>query len=471
MKVQSLFCGLVALLTLVLPSPVRAGEFKAGASAVVITPPIGTPLAGSYAIRRSNGVFDDLYAKAIVVEQDRDKVALVALDLGYTIRPVVTAARQLIGEQCRIAADRVMIAATHTHSGPVQTRDNLMDKITGADEPIVREFTAKLPVLIARAVAEANAKLTPARASALMSHEDQISFNRRYWMKDGTLGWMTARSPNMLRPAGPIDSDVGVCCLESTAKGAAPLAVYFNFAMHPTVVGGPKFSADYCGRVARRLAEYKGADMVTLFANGCCGNVNQINPNWANQGGGLPEAERIGTVLAAGVLRDWPKLQPLKTFAPRSRSTLVTLPRRKITDDEVAEARRDVDLIGKKKQSIQSIPLMANAVCILDTYSHQDSPLAVEAQAIAFSDDLAVVALPGEIFVELGLALKKVSPFKYTFIAELANGSIGYIPNRSAYPEGNYEVVSARCAQGSGEMLVDAALEILRALKNQQTAK
>ena len=72
--------------------------------------------------------------------------------------------------------------------------------------------------------------------------------------------------------------------------------------------------------------------------------------------------------------------------------------------------------------------------------------------------------LPGEIFVELGLALKKASPFKHTFIAELANGSIGYIPNRSAYPEGNYEVVSARCAEGSGEMLVDAAVKMLKKL-------
>jgi hypothetical protein len=85
-------------------------------------------------------------------------------------------------------------------------------------------------------------------------------------------------------------------------------------------------------------------------------------------------------------------------------------------------------------------------------------------QVIAFSDDLAIVALPGEIFVELGLAIKKASPFKYTFIAELANGSIGYIPNRSAYPEGNYEVVSARCATGSGEMLVDAAVKMLKEL-------
>lgn len=88
-----------------------------------------------------------------------------------------------------------------------------------------------------------------------------------------------------------------------------------------------------------------------------------------------------------------------------------------------------------------------------------------EVQVIAFSSELAIVSLPGDIFVELGLALKKASPFPHTFIAELANGSIGYIPNRSAYAEGNYEVVSARCAEGSGEMVVEGAVKLLKELR------
>lgn len=77
------------------------------------------------------------------------------------------------------------------------------------------------------------------------------------------------------------------------------------------------------------------------------------------------------------------------------------------------------------------------------------------------------MSLPGEIFVEIGLAIKKASPFYYTFIAELANGSIGYIPNREAYAQGNYEVVSARCAEGSGELLLQSAIHSLRELHAQ----
>ena len=83
----------------------------------------------------------------------------------------------------------------------------------------------------------------------------------------------------------------------------------------------------------------------------------------------------------------------------------------------------------------------------------------------ALGNDVAFVSLPGEIFVELGLEIKKRSPFAHTHLIELANGAIGYIPNRPAYAEGAYEVVSARCAAGGGELLVETAVGLLRELK------
>jgi hypothetical protein len=89
---------------------------------------------------------------------------------------------------------------------------------------------------------------------------------------------------------------------------------------------------------------------------------------------------------------------------------------------------------------------------------------------IALGDEVVWVSLPGEIFVELGLAIKKASPFRYTFIAELANGSVGYIPNREAYAQGAYEVVSSRCAEGSGELLVQSAIHLLKELHRQSRA-
>jgi neutral ceramidase len=156
-----------------------------------------------------------------------------------------------------------------------------------------------------------------------------------------------------------------------------------------------------------------------------------------------------------------PDLQPLKTFAPRVRSKMVTLRRRTYSAEEISDARRTALHISDRQIDTST---KAKAVCILDTVAKQNEPLEVEVQAITISEQLAIVALPGEIFAELGLSLKIASPFKRTFIAELANGSIGYIPNRSAYSEGLYEVFSARCTEGSGELLVGEALKLLNAL-------
>jgi len=99
---------------------------------------------------------------------------------------------------------------------------------------------------------------------------------------------------------------------------------------------------------------------------------------------------------------------------------------------------------------------------ILDIHARDGKPIEAEVQVIALGSNLAWVSLPGEVFVQLGLDLKLDSPFEQTIVAELSNGSVGYIPNRRAYPQGNYEVVSARCAEGSGEMLVLAAVEMLK---------
>ncbi len=101
---------------------------------------------------------------------------------------------------------------------------------------------------------------------------------------------------------------------------------------------------------------------------------------------------------------------------------------------------------------------------VLDVADRDGKPLEVEVQAVVLGKQVAWVSLPGEIFVELGLNIKHDSPYPHTILVELANGAIGYIPSRRAYPQGNYEVISARCAEGSGEILVDAALKLLKEL-------
>jgi neutral ceramidase len=139
------------------------------------------------------------------------------------------------------------------------------------------------------------------------------------------------------------------------------------------------------------------------------------------------------------------------------------LPLAEVSSADVEEARKVVDQVRRKEKKVPFLS-QVQAFKAVDVSERLGKPIEVEVQVIALGDDLAWVSLPGEIFVELGLAIKHASPFRQTVIAELANGSIGYVPTKIAYPQGNYEVVSARCAAGSGEKLVDVALKQLRDL-------
>ena len=126
------------------------------------------------------------------------------------------------------------------------------------------------------------------------------------------------------------------------------------------------------------------------------------------------------------------------------------------------EARAIAARLEDSKAARPSFLEMVRAFKVLDVAARKGEPQHVEVQVIALGNEIAWVSLPGEIFVELGLAIKQDSPFPQTIIAELANGAIGYIPSRRAYSQGNYEVESARCAEGSGERLVDAAVRLLK---------
>jgi hypothetical protein len=353
-----------------------------------------------------------------------------------------------------------MISATHTHTGPVIARESSLDELVGATSDLGRRYTEKLPELIARSVIDANKKLAPARASAALGREEGLSFNRRFVMKDGSVSWNPAkRNPDISRPAGPIDPDVGVVYFDTPKN--APVATYVNFAMHPDTVGGEGVSADYPGVLSKLLAGYRGPDMLTVFANGCCGNINHRDVSWLDGQKGPGEAHRIGTLLAGAVLRTAPHLKPVSADALRVKSEVVKLPLAPHTEADVAAAN---EVVKRVKEPATKFLDKVKAFRVLDVAARRGKPWDVEVQVIALGD-VAWVSLPGEIFVELGLAVKKGSPFARTLTAELANGSVGYIPNQDAYPQGNYEVVSSRCAAGSGELLVEAATRLLKEVR------
>jgi hypothetical protein len=172
----------------------------------------------------------------------------------------------------------------------------------------------------------------------------------------------------------------------------------------------------------------------------------------------------MGIMLAGAVLEAWPNLTPVShdTLQVKSQTVLMSLPT--ISPPDVENARQIVARHQDPKAKQPAFLETVKAYKVLDVEARHGKPTEVEVQVIALGKELAWVSLPGEIFVELGLAIKQDSPFAHTIIAELANGSIGYIPTRRAYVQGNYEVESARCAEGSGELLVDTAIRLLKDL-------
>jgi len=455
---------LAPLFLLLAAAPAHAEDLRVGAAAVDITPPVGTPMAGYYNIRPSEGVHDALFAKALVLEQGGKKAALVALDLISTPQPLVDEARREIEKATGLRGAAVMISATHAHTGPVLKSGTARDDAFGGNSELAVKYNAGLPARVAEAVRLAEAALAPATAAAARGSETAIAFNRRFHMKDGTVGWNPGKlNPAILKAAGPIDPAVEVLTFAGADKARTPLATYVNYAVHLDNVGGAQISADFPATLAKLLGEFQGPRMVTLYTSGCCGDINHLDVRWAEPQHGFGNAARMGTILAGEVLRTWPDLKPARPGPLQVKSEIVQLPLALLGPDDVEEAREVLKRRGQKGSEPTFLETV-KAFRVLDVADREGRPLEVEVQAIALGDEVAWVSLPGEIFVELGLEIKQDSPFRHTILAELANGAIGYIPARRAYAQGNYEVVSARCAEGSGERLVDAAGRLLKAM-------
>ncbi|MBI4662859.1 MAG: hypothetical protein HY735_28930 [Verrucomicrobia bacterium] len=448
--------GALAVLLLAL-APLAGAELRVGRAKVVITPPVGCVMGNSYGVQISTGVTSHIHAKAVVFEVDGAKAAIVACDLISLHRPIVARARALIAERSGVSPDRVILAATHCHAGP-QTHPPLYNLGPESARKLSEAYVEKLPGLIAESVRLAEADLQPAKISVGRGREDSISFNRRYLLRDGRVT-MGARAADVVRRAGPIDPEVGVVYLE--APDGTPLVTIVNFALHVAIVGGTKTSADYPHTLAEALGRVKGEGMLTVFLNGMSGNINHVDALYSGRRlGGEAEAARVGTVLAAAVLKTYRTLQPLEPSHLRAASRPVRVPVPPVPSPEQLESARAVLSRWGKGAPFAEV-IQAWRALDLAEYG-RDGGWNSEVQAIVFGGDLALVGYPGDSFVEMGLFIKQNSPYTFTFVSEQsANGSISYVPNEKAFPEGGYEVVSARVAPGGGEVLAVAASRLL----------
>jgi neutral ceramidase len=353
---------------------------------------------------------------------------LVATDIIGFDDDLVARIRERVGRTCDIHPSHLMLAATHTHAGPSV---KCLDRMAPADP----DFLDRLVDGIAEAVAAGARSAGPASIGAGFA-TGAIGVNRRQRTAEGQT--VIGRDP-----AGPIDRRVGV--LRVDGKGG-PICVMLNHACHGVVLGEENLliSADWPGAAARVMQQATKA-AVAMVTNGACGDINPA------QRGSFDAVERQGAEVARAGMNIFDEIALSSEVEIEAGLRPITLPTRAPTGDEARDqlesnraALERAEQAGDARgvQVYRAMCAWAQEMVDLTSSGTKAQPVAAEVQAIAM-DDIALVGLPGEIFVEIGANIAAASPFQHTFIIGYANRVVGYVPTRQAFEEGGYEVDSA----------------------------
>jgi hypothetical protein len=416
-------------------------QLRAGAAQVDITPRVGIPLTGFIARQNpSTGIHDRLFARALALDDGEQQVLLITCDLVGLDGAFVAAARAAIQSAAAgaLPASNIMIACTHTHSGPA----SIFIRDCG---DVDREYLEQLRGWLVRAAREALAGLRTVQVGIGRGQVDQGGLNRR-------------------QPGTPIDAEVSVIGLRDEA--GKHLAVVVNYACHPVCLDHTNtlLSADYPGVLARMVQERSEA--VVLFGNGAAGDINP------RRMGDYAYAEELGGVLAAEVLRVVEGLEYKACAELRIATELISLPLSRLPgqeelEEEVSERRRSLARSISADDPIRikiEKAMLGWAEDGLSAVLRGNVPAQVstEIQAIRLGDAV-LVGIPGEIFNGLGKEIKRDMPGCQGAVLGYTNNDIGYIPTRAAYARGGYEIQEAYKYYGYPAALAPEAGELLRA--------
>ncbi len=446
-------------------TPISGKVFRAGAATSNITPRTGTSINGNMQDTKIKGIHDETHARCIVLDDGQTRLAIVVSDVCMISREVLDEAKRHASEVTKIPVENMMMSATHTHSGG--TVCSLFQ--SDPDKDYVKFLTER----IADAVIRANNKLTPARIGWGVGSEPTQVFNRRWKMKPGTpiinpfgktdqvkmnpgIG-----NPNNLEPSGPTDPEVPVISIQT--PDGRPIALLANYSLH--YVGGTgagEISADYYGMFANRMQQMLGANdqdtpFVAMMSNGTSGNINNVNFGGQPPKPFLPyeKMRAVANVIAAEVYKVYQNIQYKDWISLSSQQTEISLGVRKPAPDELVRAK---NILSKAQKPVMTSmeEIYARETMLIKDYPDQ-FPLILQAFRIG---DLAITAVPCEVFVEIGLEIKKKSPFKPTFSISLANGYNGYLPTPEHHQLGGYETWRAR----SSYLEVNASQKITKTL-------
>ena len=435
---------------------------RAGAATVDITPPVGVMMDG-YGARRepSRRVHDPLFARALVLEHGDQRCAIVSCDL-LGMHPYITLeVRHLAAKRSAISPDGLLLCATHNHAGPAGLRGGMFSRL---DEALAGTLAQR----VCAAIEEAAGSLQPATLKIGHATVDTVSMNRRH-------------------PHGPIDPALRVLLVDGEA---GPIATLVGFACHATVLSGENLmlSAEFPGVACRLLQQQTGAP--ALYLQGACGN---INPIWIKQD--FDSVARAGQIVGGASLR---VVAELRALGPGQRAHNIRwdefpekpLPGR-VVEPRLHAARREIDAplrdfladedYAARLQSLESqagaLPQGSderrNVMAQLTRFQNERwaatwarrqpevTTQRTEIQALSLGDGLALLALPGEFFVETAHAIRHASGIDDLLFACYANDYIGYVTPPTAYDEGGYEAGITFCTPKAEALFVEESLDLL----------
>jgi len=437
---------------------------EAGFGRAVISMPPGAGLAGYFAPRSNRGVLDDLHARACLLRSRGVTTGVICLDLITVTSELDTAVRRAVEEAGHAFADDLIIAATHTHTGPViRARQG-----RARSEEAFRSAVAGS----AAAVTAAAEDLAPAALRAGAVDENPFAFNRRFRMQDGTVVTNPGKlNPEIAGPEGVVDREIGLLALE---RGGAVAGILLNIVNHTDTVGGDGVSADWPGFLERALRDGLGTGLTVITLIGAAGNINHFDVSDPEPQTSYAEARRIGRGYAEIVRKALAGLRSLDATDIRTGRTDVRLRRRSIPEKELSAARALLagagdDLAGAPTsedlaRGDASVKRLFARELVAFAEKEAGTALTYGMRCIGLGNGLGIVSLPGEPFTEIGLRIKERSPFATTFVVSHANGSHGYIPLAECFGRGGYEVLArpgAGLAEETAGVLVESAAKAL----------
>ena len=426
-------------------------RLRAAISRANITPAIGVELTGFAGRGPSVGLGDDLYATALLLDDGRERVAIVHLDLLLLDAGWARTTRELMAKRGRLPADNILLCCTHTHYGPSGRGDG--DPRESPEAACMAELRFKLAGILQ----EARGRLTPVAASIGRGVSD-VGINRRERLPDGRI--ILGRNPD-----GVIDREVIVVRLDR--QSGDPLACLLNFAAHPVSQTGKGrlISADFPGYAREVVENLTGA--TCLFLQGACGNINS-----AIMQEGLGSPRTLGKRLGGAAVQAYETAVPVEISPIAAASKEAKLPAK--TYGSVEEAQAAVDGLqaeleraqseGNKSRRWWAEHRLGRAAAALESLRTGKplAPVIAPVWGMALGD-VGLATGPGEIFCEIGMAVKQAAVLPHTLYISNTNGSIGYVPVADAYPEGGYEVESAsRVGPGAAEIVAQTSVAVLK---------